>query len=46
VVSDECAFQPEFEEAYTAAVPMAKKIVALSSASGGTFFGDIVCEVI
>ena len=46
VVSDECAFQPEFEEAYTAAVPMAKKIVAWSSASGGTFFGDVVCEVI
>jgi|TARA_R110000751_G_scaffold1894_10_gene6972 hypothetical protein len=46
VVSDECAFQPEFEEAYTAAVPMAKKIVGLSSACGGTFFGDICCEVI
>ena len=46
VISDECAFQPEFENAYTAAVPMAKKIVGLSSANGGTFFGDIVTEVI
>ena len=46
VISDECAFQPEFENAYTAAIPMAKKIVGLSSACGGTFFGDIVCEVI
>jgi len=46
VVSDECAFQPEFENAYTAAVPMAKKILGLSSANGGTFFGDIVTEVL
>ena len=46
VISDECAFQPEFEDAYTAAVPMAKKIVGLSSANGGTFFGDVVTEVI
>ena len=46
VISDECAFQPEFENAYTAAIPMAKKIVGLSSANGGTFFGDVVTEVI
>ena len=44
-ISDECAFQPEFESAYTSSAPMAKKIVGISSAAPG-YFADLVTEVI
>ena len=44
-ISDECAFQPEFENAYTSSAPMAKKIVGISSAAPG-YFADLVTEVI
>lgn len=44
-VSDEAAFQPEFESAYTAAKPMAKKIVAITTAGPG-YFADIVSPVL
>lgn len=39
--ADEAAFQPEFEEAYAAALPMAEKIVAVSTANPG-YFAEIV----
>lgn len=41
-ICDEASFQPEFEDAYGAILPMAKKIWAISSAEGGSFFGDLV----
>jgi hypothetical protein len=51
VVSDECAFQPEFEPAYAAALPMAKgnpavagsggRIILLSTVRAGSFFVDL-----
>ena len=44
-ISDECAFQPEFENAYTSSAPMAKKIVGISSAAPG-YFADLVTEVV
>lgn len=42
VVCDEAAFQPEFEEAFTAALPMARRIVVISTALGGSFFGKLI----
>ena len=42
VICDEAAFQPEFREAFKAALPMARRIVVISTAQGGSFFGDIV----
>ena len=44
-ITDECAFQPEFENAYTSAKPMAGKIVGLSTANQG-YFADLVTEVL
>lgn len=41
-ICDEAAFQPEFEEAYTAVLPMAKKVVVISTALGGSFYGDLI----
>ena len=41
-ICDEAAFQPAFRDAYAAVLPMAKKIIVLSTALGGSFFGDLV----
>lgn len=46
VISDEAAFQPEFGNAYTAMLPIAKQggmLIAISSANPGPF-GDIVTQ--
>lgn len=52
VICDECCFQPEFEAAYKAALPMCKgnpnvegsggRIVLISSAAPGTYFGRLI----
>lgn len=52
VISDESCFQPDFEEAYKAALPMCKgdpnkpgsggRIILVSSAKGDTYFADLV----
>ena len=43
VLFDEAGFQPEFESAYAAAKPMAKKIIAVSTMNPG-FFADVCME--
>jgi len=43
-ICDECCFQEEFEEAYTAALPMARKIVLVTTAAAGTFYARLVEE--
>ena len=54
VVCDEACFQPEFEDAFKAALPMAKgdpsvpgsggRIVLITSAKGGTYYAELVEE--
>lgn len=47
VISDECCFQPEFEDAFTAALAMAKgggKIVLITTAAAGTYYSRLVEE--
>lgn len=47
VICDECCFQPEFEEAYAAALPMAKgggRIILVSTALAGTYYAKLVEE--
>lgn len=44
VVSDECCFQDKFEEAYTAALSMAGRIILITTANYGTFFGRLIEE--
>lgn len=48
VLSDECAFQPEFADAYTAMLPICKQggqLIALSSANPG-FFAEIAGRIV
>ena len=53
VICDECCFQPEFEAAYKAALPMAKggskagsggRIVLVTTAAPNTYYGKLVEE--
>lgn len=44
VIMDECCFWEKFEEAYTAALAMAKRIVLITTAAHGAYYGDLVEE--
>jgi hypothetical protein len=47
VISDECCFQPEFEDSFTAALAMSKnggKIVLITTAAAGTYYARLVEE--
>lgn len=43
-ICDEACFQPEFEDAYTSALPMARRILLISTALAGTYYAKLVEE--